>query len=177
MRLSATILIVACCSASLVGCCNRFHRHSCLFGNRHKHNDCVDQQEWDDDDGDSDNCPCDGGMMYGNSMPMQSFDSGCGCGCDGGMPQYMDAGMPMSYPSYQPSGCGCGSGDGGMMMGAPMPTYSNQSMMMQPMPESSPVPTPAAAPPAAPPASSVPPAAEFYSPRTITPTSSVPAAF
>ena len=178
MRFSATILIVACCSASLVGCCNRFHRHSCLFGKRH--NECVDQQDWDDDDGHSDCCPCDGGMMHGDSMPMpiQSFDSGCGCG-GGGMPQFMDAGMPMSYPQ-QSSGCGCGAGGGGgMMMGSPMPTYNNQSMMMQPMPEASPVPTPAAMPPAAPPASgsSVPPTTEYYSPRTITPTSSVPAAF
>jgi hypothetical protein len=180
MRLSATILLVACCSASLVGCCNRFHRHSCLFGDRHKHNQCVDQEEWDECDGGHSDCPCDGGQMMPSYMP--PMDSGCGCGCESSMPAYFDGGMPMSYPSFpQSGGCSSCGGNGGMMMGTPIPTYSNQSMMMQPMPEATPTLAPTAppsAPPAsAPPASSVPPTTEYYSPRTIAPTSSVPAAF
>jgi len=185
MRLSATILLVACCSASLAGCCNRFHRHSCLSGDRNKNNQCVDSQEWDDDDSHhSDCCPCDGGQMMPASYS-QPFDSGCGCGNEGSMPGYFEGGMPMSQPSYpQSGGCSSCGGNGGMMMpqsmpqsmpmynNQPMPMYNNQSMMMQqPIPESHP--TPAHVPPAAPPASSVPPMTEYYSPRS----STVPAAF
>lgn len=183
MRLSATVLIVACCTVSLVGCCNRFHRRSCLSRDRHKHNECVGHKDWDDDDNHPCDCPCDGGpMMQAGYSP--SFDSGCGC--QGAMPAHFDGGMQMGYPSHpQATGCSSCGENGGMMMTPQMPMYHNQQMpayhnqsmmMMQPMPEASPTPTPAHAPPA-PPASSVPPTSEYYSPRSVTPTSSVPAAF
>lgn len=185
MRLYATVLLVAWCTVSLFGCSGG-HRKSCMSKNRDKHKECVDEDDWDDDDDHDDHdrcdCPCDGGhAMPGGYMP--SYDSGCGC--QGSMPSYFESGIPLSYPGMpQSSGCGCGS-NGGMMMSPQMPMYNNQQMptynnqsmmMMQPMPDASPTPTPAHA-PLAPPASSVPPTTEYYSPRSVTPTSSVPAAF
>jgi hypothetical protein len=171
MRLSATILIVACCATSLMGCCGRHHRHGCWFS-RHHRNECVDRADWEDDDYDDDDghhqcgCDmCDGGYQMQGGMPMQSFDSGCGCG--GGMSApYFDGGMSMPMMSAPSSGCGCGSGGG--MMSSPYPTYQNP-VMMQPMAE--PTPTPAQAPGVAPQAES------YYSPSRGTPTAVVPTRF
>jgi len=179
MRLSATILIVACCVTSLVGCCGS-HRHKCWLKKHHR-NECVDRADWDDDDYDDDRhhqcgCDvCDGGSYPMQGMPMQSFDSGCGCGGGGGgmsMP-YFDGGMSMPMMSAPSSGCGCSSGGGGgAMMSSPYPSYPtyNNPVMMQPMAEPT-TPTPAQAPPA-----SV-PTTEYYSPSRGTPTATVPASF
>lgn len=168
MRFSATVLLVACCAASLVGCCGRHHRHGCLFGDRYKHKHCVDRDEWDEcdqDDFDHDDrggcdCGCHPYAGYGMpdyGVPMQSFDSGCGCG--GGMPSY--GGMPMSFDSF-PQSSGCSSCGGGMSMPS-YPTFDQPVMMSAPTP----VPTPAPATTTPPPA----PAAEsYYSPKGLTPT-------
>lgn len=159
MRLSATVLLVACCALTFVGCYGN-HRRPCLFGHhRHHRNACVDQQDWDDDD-DGDHhggggCCDGGGYMPEYGMPMQSHDSGCGCG--GSMPSY--GGMPTGFDSYpQQSSCGCSGG-----MGMPSyPTFDQPVMMGSPM--SAPTPTPAnQAPPPAPGAES------YYSPKGLTP--------
>jgi len=169
MRPFATILIVACSIVALAGCGGRGRRHWCPFGNRFQRNACVDNQKWDrcddgdfdDDDDYSDCCPCDchgGHAMPQYSPPMQSFDSGCGCGSP--MPTCFDGGMSMSYPQFNgmPASSGCSScGNGGMISGPSYPTF-NQPMMMN-MPMSPPTPTPT---PATPP---VAPAAEYYSPK------------
>ena len=162
MRLSATVLLVACCAASLVGCSGRHHRQGCLFGRHHHRNDCVDRDEWEEDEYDDDErgscCPCHGyggPMMPDYGMPMQSFDSGCGCG--NSMPSY--GGMPMSFDNYPSSGCGC---NGGMSMPS-YPTFDQPVMMSTPT--AVPTPTPASqAPPPAPGAES------YYSPKGLTPT-------
>ena len=174
MRLSATILVVACCVSSLTGCCG----HRSCWSKKHHRNQCVDQADWDDDDDEDRHhqcgCDvCDGG--YGmQGMPMQSFDSGCGCGGGGGMSMpYFDGGMSMPMMSAPSSGCGCNSGGGGMMSSPypSYPTYSNP-VMMQPMAEPTPTPTPAQAPPA-----SVPATESYYSPSRGASTPTVPASF
>jgi hypothetical protein len=82
-------------------------------------------------------------------MPMQSFDSGCGCGGGMSMPAYYGGGMPMSMDS----GCGCGAG---VMSSPSFPTYSQPMMMNSPIPDATPTP---AIPPAAPGAEA------YYSPK------------
>jgi hypothetical protein len=162
MRLSATVLLVACCAASLAGCCGRGHRHGCLFGDRVRRDACVDRDEWDDDDDGHACCPCGchGGPMRADySMSMPAFDAGCGCGAGMSMPAYY-GGMPMSYDSFaQPGGCGCGAG--GMMsmpmMSAPATPTFDQPIMMH-TPTLAPTPTPAAPP-------SAPAAESYYTPN------------
>jgi hypothetical protein len=169
-------LIVACCATSLVGCCGRHHRHGCLFGDRFKNNRCVDREEWDscdeqeyDDDDDGCDCSCGhhgGQMMPDYGMPMQSFDSGCGCGGGSSMPAYYGGGMPMTFDSYpQSSNCGCGGG-GGMMSMPSYPTFDQPTMMMQPTPAATPTPAQIG------PATGVPDS--YYSPQQTTPTVAIP---
>ena len=119
MRLFATLLLVACLVTSIAGCRGRGHRRWCLFGKRHHHGACVDQNRWDHcdsgwdndfDDDDDGGCPC--GCHGHQAMPqcappMPSFDAGCGCDGMMPMPSYPGS-MPMSFDSFPQSG-GCSS--------------------------------------------------------------------
>lgn len=169
MRSFATLLLVACGTSSLVGCC--WHRHHCKYSDRHRA--CVDRDRWDDDrchcrdgrhrhDRGYDPCAC-GCDSFGYGYPMPPMIGDCGCGAP--LPASCDCGMPMSFPTaypqfggvmMPPDGCGCGQqGMMSPMMPPVMNTFEQPVMMQSPLPG----PTPAA----------TPSAEQYYTPRQLAP--------
>ncbi len=150
MRLLTNLVLIACAVTSLAGCCHR--RHGC-FHDRFR--DCVDRDDWDDDDC-CNPCGCDscGSPSYfGDHGAPWTSDCGCSTPSFNSFPT-----APMTYGAPMSGGCNCDS--------QAMPTFQQPVYMQAPASESGPTPVttpetyysprPGNNPPPAPPMTTVP---------------------